>query len=919
MSDNKILIVDAFSLAYRAFFAIPPTLTLDDGTPINAIFGFSSILFRTIDQLKPSHVCICFDRKEPTFRHIAYPEYKAHRPPPAEEFIVQIPLLKDILNNYGFLSIEKPGFEADDLMGTISLIAENNKFKSFLLTGDHDAFQLISENTEVVMGQRGTQDLLHYTPEKVKEKYDVWPNQIIELKALKGDASDNIPGVPGVGDKTAAKLLNEHGSIDGIFQNLDQLKSKKLQEKFSNNKDLAYLSKQLVTIDRAVEIDFELFETCFTPDWATIIDLFKSHRFNTLVSRYQSRLNQSEPLSDTSTRVIKSDGEYILINSISKLKTILKNCENGFAVDLETTSLDVHNAEIVGVALSYEEKQGVYIPLNEFLSANKANTSSIPLFAELEEDNIVEFKMNPFLDLLKPLLEDESISKYTHNGKYEINVLKNYGISLNGISFDTMIAAHLLFPNERLGLKDLSLKHCNIEMTSYEFLAGKGKDQISFDLVDINDAVNYAAADADLTYRLFKLFKPLINEKKLNDLFYKIELPTQNSLALMEREGVSIDGTYLGDLEKEFQEKLIGLSEEIYTLSGSNFNINSPKQLAEVLFDKLEIPVVKKTKTGRSTDSSVLEKLKKDYPIAEKLLDYRKLEKLQGTYVKALPELINIATNRIHTSFNQTIAITGRLSSTKPNLQNIPIRSEDGMRIRAAFVPSRKDGYILSVDYSQIELRMMAHFSEDENMVKAFCDDLDIHTATAALIYDVDLNDVSKEQRYNAKAVNFGISYGQSAFGLSETIGVSRKEAKDIIDSYFAKFPKLQLFMEDTIKEAHKKGCITTMFGRVRPLPELNEPRQRQFGERMAVNTRVQGSAAEIMKIAMVNIMNKMIEHKFNSRMVIQVHDELVFDIHPDEKHDMDKLVRSEMEQAIMLKVPLKVDAVFGKNWQEIS
>lgn len=915
---SKILVVDGFSVAYRAFYALPPTMTLKDGTPINAVLGFGNLLFNAIDQFNPDHVVICFDRREPTFRHQLFADYKAHRPPPPEDFVVQVPILKSFISELGIRILEKAGFEADDLMGTLSRMGDEVHMDTLLMTGDKDALQLVSDYTSVVMNQKG--ELVIYDPKEVISRFDLTPPQIIDLKSLQGDASDNIPGVPGIGQKTATKLLLSYSTLEGIYDNLKHIDSKSVQTKLSENKELAFLSQKLATIDRAVPIDVPLSEMAFIPNWTNILGCFERFEFRRLAERYQDR---SADFKATKSHPVPK-GSYTLIQKKSELKSILATLKSGFAIDLETTSKHAIDAQIVGIALCSEAGVAVYVALNQYLDKNTASSrQSIPLFSgrEVAGRSSDDFKMNPILTLLKPILEDPKIPKFTQNGKYEWTVLHNYGITLRNIAFDTMLAAFLIDPISPVGLKSLAYRHLGIQMTTYEEVTGKGKDQVSFDQVDPAVAVDYAAADADITFQLVQIFKPLIHQKQLNKLMDEIELPTQTVLAKMESEGVCLDTAYLTQLSQTFDRKRNDLKDKIYNLSGTTFNINSTKQLAEILFDKMGLPVVKKTKTGRSTDSSVLEKLKDKSDIAQVLLDYRTIEKLQNTYVNALPNMVNPRTHRIHTSFNQTIAITGRLSSTAPNLQNIPIRTREGLKIRRSFVPSKKECWLFSADYSQVELRLMAHLSKDPNMIASFKNGDDIHTATAAIIENIPVDQVTKELRYKAKAVNFGIIYGISAFGLSENINISRSEAKQIIDDYFAKFPKIKTFISETISQSKKDKWVRTEFGRIRPLPEIDSqnPMRRQFAERTAVNTRLQGTAADLMKIAMIQIDDQISQKKLKSRMIIQVHDELVFDVEASEKDVMLNLVKSTMEAVVSYRVPLVVDTQFGHNWQDVS
>jgi DNA polymerase I len=930
-NQETLLVLDGHSVLYRAFYALPTALTLESGQVINAVYGFFNMLFLSIDQFSPTHLCICFDRKEPTFRHVMYPEYKAHRSPTPEELISQIPIVKDCLIKMGIKVFEKPGYEADDLIGTISKVSTKNQVKTLIISGDKDLLQLVTDYASVAIMKKGIANFDIYDHKAIKERYNLTPDQLIDLKSLQGDSSDNIPGVAGVGEKTALSLLMQYPSLDEIYENLENIKSKSVKSKLEADKDIAKISYQLATINTKSPIDISIPELSYSPNWQNILSCFHEYKFNNLIRKYQSRVGDSELVVTENKAVhinesIKSgDVIYTVIDVVDGLKKIIKDLKLGFAVDLETTSLITHLAQIVGIAISFKPKEAFYIPLNKYLEDDSPdNEVTIPLFQEMEAPRPKKktaFKINPFLKLLKPLLEDPGISKITHNGKYEYQVFKNYGIELNGVNFDTMLAAYLLFPGKPVGLKDLANRLLNIQMTTYEELVGKGKTQISFRDVTIEQAINYAATDADLTLRLADYFRPKIEENGLGRLFYEIELPLQIVLGKVEYEGVSLDVEYLRKIESEFEIEIEQARKEVFEISGEEFNLNSPKQLQEILFNKMGLPTQKKTQTGHSTDASVLEKLAPNYEIAKVLLKYRTLEKLSSTYIKALPALVLEDTGRVHTSFNQTVTMTGRLSSSAPNLQNIPIRTAHGGKIRKAFIPSTPENFILSADYSQIELRIIAHLAKDEKMIAAFNNNEDIHTSTASLVFDVPLNEVTKEIRYQAKAVNFGIIYGISVFGLAENLQIPRQESKEIIDNYFLKFPNIKKFMEETIIETMQEKLVKTVFGRIRQIPEIDSPipARKQFAKRTAINTRVQGTAADIIKIAMINVQNKLEEQKLGSKMIIQVHDELVLDVLPLELQKVRDLVINEMENAVQLSVPLTVDADIGKNWQEMK
>jgi DNA polymerase I len=952
---KKFMIVDGHSLAYRAFYAFPDSLTLPNGDPINAVYGFIAMLFKSIEEFNPHLLCICFDRREPTHRHIMYKPYKAHRPPAPDNFKVQMPVLRRILEELNIKSLDLAGYEGDDLFGTLSSIAESKHIESYIMTGDTDALQLVTPLTKVVMSGKGNVPFLVYTPDDVKKKYQLSPKQLIDFKALKGDSSDNIPGVKGIGDKTATSLLTEHETLINIYNNIASIKSASVKTKLEVDKETAFLSYDLVKIVKNAPIDTNLDQYAFSPNWTSIVSIFETYNFVSLLKKYSRKIPkrndkikqidletntlstlQSENAGETTlgfsnsletTPIINQPKEarlttYQLIKSEKELINLISKLGSTFSFDLETTSKHAIDAQIVGISFSNSKNEAYYLALNKFINSDDLNQIKCgTLFQSLESETNDLFVLNPFLKLLKPIFEDPKISKITHNGKYEISVLKNYNIALKNISFDTMLAAFLLYPTDKIGLKALASRHLNIEMTNYDDLTKKEKTTLRFDQVPVSEACEYACADADLTWQLFQIFAPHLKTENLDSIFNTIEIPVQSVLADMECNGVSLDPNFLINYQKSLTLKGKELTEKIHKLAEESFNIKSPKQLSYILFEKLKLPVIKKTKTGYSTDASVLEKLKGKHEIADYLLSFRTIEKLLNTYVSVLPQLLNDRTKKIHTSFNQAIAQTGRLSSTNPNLQNIPIRTEEGLEIRKCFIPSHKNWSIISSDYSQIELRIIAHLSNDENLIDAFNNNQDIHISTASIVFHTPVEEITKEQRYKAKAVNFGILYGISAFGLSENLKISRSEAKEIIDSYYSKFPKIQTFIDDSIKEAQDTGYVVTEFGRKRPITDIlsSSVSARKFAERIAVNTKVQGTAADIIKIAMINMQKELIKKQLKTKLIIQVHDELVFDAPDSELEILIPLIKTTMEQAVSLKVPLNVDLGHGKNWKEVS
>ncbi len=907
MSSPSVLVVDGHSLAYRAFFGLPLSLTLPNGKPINAVFGFMSIFLKALEKFQPQYVVVCFDRKDPTFRHTMFQDYKGHRDPPPDDFISQLPVLNNLLETLSIPVFSVSGFEADDLMGTLAKHAEDKEVSCLLMTGDTDAYQLVSPFTTVV--QNKNSEILMVTPEFVHDKYGLTPGQMIDFKALKGDASDNIPGVKGVGEKTALKLLYDYPSLDDIYANLNAIKSNSVKTKLETDKEKAYLSYDLVKIRTDVPLPKPLDDCAYQPDWSQILTAFKDLQFTNLITKYQHKLQT--PVPELAPQPPK--GDYRTVDTLAALNALLPKLKKGFAFDVETTQLDPIHAQLVGLSISWEANQGIYVPFNKYLTPIASETQASLFQLDPTPNQTDPFQRNPLLDCLVPILEDPTIPKTTHHGKYEILVLQNYQVALKGIAFDTLLAAYLLHPQDALGLKALAKRYLNMDMTTFKEVAGTSP----FQDVPIDQATAYAAADSDMTFQLAQLFAPKLSEKGLMDLFEDIEMPLQPILAAMEREGVCLNTPYLNQLESEFHTQTTTLAETITQAAGTAINLNSPKQVAELFFDKLGLPVQKKTKTGRSTDSSVLEALAPEHPIAAHLLEYRQLEKLQSTYIRALPRLVSPITHRIHTSFNQTITQTGRLSSSNPNLQNIPIRSQEGRKIRAAFIPRAPKRKLISADYSQIELRLVAHFADDAHMIQAFHNGEDIHQSTAAKVFDTPLDEVTTEQRRQAKAVNFGILYGQSAFGLSNQLGVSNKDAQAIIDQYFQAFSSIQAFMAQVVQDVQETKYVRTAFNRIRYIPDIDNrvPHKRKMAERIAINTRVQGTAADIMKIAMLNVYNELQKQELDAALIIQVHDELVLDVADTDLDAVSALVQQGMESVVSYKVPLSTNLTVSPTW----
>ena len=887
MSKPTLYLIDGNSYIYRAYHAIR-SLATSKGLPTNAIYGFTNMLLKIVKEKKPDYLAIAFDVKGPTKRHIEYEQYKAHRPEMPKDLVQQIPYIHKLVEAFNIPAILMEGYEADDIIGTISKKMEKD-FDVVIVTGDKDMLQLISQNIKIY-------DTLKdkvYEEKDVVERFGVAPDKVVEIMGLMGDASDNIPGVHGIGEKTATALIAEFGSIENLLSNIDKLKKPKLAEVLKGSADIARLSRGLATIilDCPVEMDLNEYKKK-EPDNALLIGLLKELEFTSLLKQISGEASSLE--NKRYSTVLKEDALLQLIKNIKQ--------KGELSIDTETTSEDPMLAEIVGISISIEKDEGFYIPVSHrYLGAPE------------------QLKKEWVLNQLKQLLEDDKIKKIGQNIKYEIIVFKNHGINLSGISFDTMVASYLLNPNKYShGLNNIALEYLNHIMTTYKDVTGSGKGQKNFSEVDIETATNYSCEDAEITYQLAKLLGPMLKEQGLERLFYDVEVPLTSVLARIEMNGVKVDTDFLSSLSKEVDAQLNDIVKRIYSLAGGEFNINSPKQLSEVLFTRLGLKPVKKTKTGHSTDEEVLTTLAKEHALPKELLDYRQLTKLKSTYIDALPRMVHPKTKRIHTSLNQTVTSTGRLSSSEPNLQNIPIRTELGKRIREAFV-AEEGKMLLSADYSQIELRILAHLSGDEVLIDAFKRDEDVHTRTAMELFGAAPDKVDSNMRRFAKTVNFGIVYGMSPYGLSSDLGIPVDEAKAYIDNYFVHYKGVKEFINKTISEAKEKGYVTTMLNRKRYIPELVSANgaTRNFGERMAVNTPIQGSAADLIKMAMINIDKRLDKERLKSMMILQVHDELVFETPESELEIIKELVKKEMENVMPMSVPIKVDIGTGKNWSE--
>jgi DNA polymerase I len=885
MNKQRLFLVDGNSFCYRAYYAIKD-LSNSKGFPTNAIYGFVTMLRKLMDSEKPDLLAFAFDLKGPTFRHKRYEEYKIHRKPMPDSLAVQIPVIKDIVKAYNIPIYEKQGFEADDIIGTISLLADQKGLSTLIVTGDKDALQLISKNTRVYSTHK---EGLIYDETKVKSRFGVGPEGVIDIMALMGDASDNIPGVPGIGEKTAVELISQYKSLDNLIKKIEDLKSPAKKNIIKQNMDKAYLSRELATIDREVDIDIDFDKMKVKePGRESLLNIFKDLEFRKLVEEFSPKN--------------KPEGSYGIISSKEEFDILVKSLNDNkqWAFDFETTSKDPMDCDIVGASFCWKENEAKYISFMNF-----PGTFS-------DKDYI--------LKNLKPIFEDKSIRKIGQNIKYEKLVLRNSGIDLKGICFDTMVASYLLNPSKpNHNLSDIAMEYLGFTMTDIIELIGKGKGKITMADVPLPDISKYCCQDSDVTFRLKSLLQKQLRDKSLDRLFDEIELPLIEVLSDMEFYGVNIDTNFLKHMSEAMQKRLGSLTQHIYKDAGCEFNINSPKQLSEVLFEKLKLPVMKRTKTGLSTDVDVLKALAIKHKLPKAILEYRELSKLTSTYVDSLPSLINNKTEKLHTSFNQTVTATGRLSSSSPNLQNIPIKTDIGKKIRGAFIPSFKNGLMLSADYSQVELRILAHLSGDSSLIKAFKDDVDIHKYTASLIFDCDEKDVDDTMRNQAKTVNFGIIYGMSPYGLSKELGIAPDMAKGFIDAYFSRYPEVGEYIQKQVEFAREKGYVLTMFNRRRYIPEINSSNQniRQFAERTAMNTPIQGSAADMIKMAMIEIHQKLESKKVEGKMILQVHDELVFDLPKDELKALTEIVRTGMEKVVTLKVPVKVNITSGNNWME--
>jgi DNA polymerase-1 len=910
-----LLLVDGNGLIHRAFHALPPLTMPKTGETVGAVYGFSMMLVKAINELKPTHYAIAFDRKAPTFRHQMFDQYKAHRPAMPDELAGQLGRVREVVNAFNIPIFEMDGYEADDILGALSTQAAAQNMETVIMTGDADMMQLVAPLVKVFYPRPGGSfsDAILYDEEAVKTRYGVTPVQIADLKALKGDTSDNIPGVPGVGEKTALKLVTQFGSVENLLQHLDEVEPAKLKDKLKENIEKLKQSHVLTTIVRTTPVALDFDKCCQIEryDRAKASELFRELGFNSLVGKLPGTQTEIVPAAAASapsatiapatplaeTKAVPT--QYQTISTAEALDALVTRLCSlpSVSLSVEGSNLNPMSSRIVGIAISPAAGEAHYIPV--------AAPDALP-DGKLTLETVIAG--------LKPLLENPSVAKNLHNSKYHMILLAQNGLEIQNLAFDTMLAAYLL-GDKALGLKEIVFSRTGLEMTPSSDLVGTGSKQIPLFQVEVEQVSTFACANADMTGRLTPLLaKELQEQADLWELFEKVELPLVPVLSIMERCGVVLDTNLLKEMSQRLGDQLKELEEHIHSEANEEFNINSPQQMGVVLFEKLHLPG-KKVRGKYSTEASVLEELK-GFPIVAHILEYRQLIKLKSTYIDALPCLINEKTGRVHTNFNQTRTTTGRLSSSEPNLQNIPVRGELGREIRKAFI-SAPNTTLIAGDYSQIDLRVLAHLSQDVNLVTAFREDKDIHSATASQLFNVPINEVKADMRRLAKTVNFGVIYGMSEFGLEQATELSRQEAGKFITAYFEKYPGVARYLEETREKAHRLGYVQTILGRRRYIPEINAANRmiREAAERMAINMPVQGTSSDIIKVAMINLYREMRERSLKSRMLLQVHDELIFEVPPDEVEFMTQLVRDRMSSAIKLDVPVKVDIKSGPNW----
>ncbi|MFH0946354.1 MAG: DNA polymerase I [Planctomycetota bacterium] len=897
---GRLFLLDGTALAYRSHFAMirQPLLT-STGQNISALFVFANTLFRILESEHPDYLAVAFDPKGKTFRHEMYEPYKATREKTPDELVEIFPALRELVEAFAAPIVEVPGFEADDVIATLARAAAKAGNEVYIVTGDKDFLQIVSPRIQLYNILRADTDVTIQGEQAAREKFGVGPDRVVDVLALMGDSSDNVPGVAGIGPKTAAKLISEYGSLEELYDRLPDISKAGLREKLEQHRDMAFLSKRLVTLDLEAPVTFD--ETSFRyvgPDAEKLIPLFKRYEIHSLMRR-------------VSVDQAHDDHHYHLVDNQETWREFLDLLASAksFVFDTETTSVHAMIADLVGISISFREREAYYLPMN----------LEPPLFQNMGGDRA------QFLKELRGPFADPAVKKRAQNAKYDLLVLERAGLAVDGIDFDTMIASYCVSPGEfRHNLDHLALKYLNFQKVPTSALLGTGRSQITMDHVDVAKVSDYAGEDVDITGRLIPLLEKEMEEAGVSELFRTVEMPLLRVLADMERRGVSLDLELLAAISTDLEHRIEELEAAIHELAGEQFNINSPRQLGPILFEKLEIhkqfggKKPRRTKTGYSTDAGVLESLR-EHPLPEKILEYRALGKLKSTYVDALPELVHPETGRIHTSYNQTVAATGRLSSSDPNLQNIPIRTEEGKKIRRAFIPGRQSNSLLAADYSQVELRIMAHLSGDEQLCRAFRSGADVHRWTAGQIFGLKVDEVPPELRARAKTINFGVIYGMGPQRLAAQTALTVKEAAEFIEAYFKTFSGVKLFLDRTLEEAAARGYVTTLLGRRRYITELDSPHPRvaAAARNVAVNTPIQGSAADLIKVAMIRLHERLIKEVVAARMIMQVHDELVLEVPDGELEQVREIVVEVMTGALELSVPLVVDVGVGKNWLE--
>ena len=912
MEKPLLVLFDGNAIVHRAYHAFGPSkyrqgtaLTVSrTGEVVSAVYGFALMLLKVLSDLKPTHYAVAFDKKGPTFRHKMFQPYKAHRPPTPDELVAQFVRVRELVRTARIPLYEIDGFEADDVIGTLSHQASEKGIDTVIVTGDADTMQLVTDHVRVMYPKAGKtfSDTQLFDPPAVEEKYGVCPERIADLKALVGDSSDNIPGVSGIGQKTAVKLVSEYGSLEDIYAHLDEITPAGVQQKLREGAEIGRTSKTLATIITDVPFKLDLVESSVTKfDRAAVTELFRELEFYSLLPKLPGEEGTEGPATVTAE---VPEVDYRVVCTPEDLDALVAEITGAkaFAFDTETTGLVPMRDGLVGISVSPAPGRSYYIPVGHTCL-----------------DAVTQLPLEQVIAKLKPLFEDPAIAKYGHNGKFDMNVLAQQGITVRDLDFDSMIAAFLL-GEKSVGLKALAFARLGIEMTPITDLIGTGAKQKCMNEIDITTCRDYAAADSDMTLRLTELFRGELAAQKLDKLFTDVEMPLVPVLLEMERNGIVVDTAMLKEMSEKFGEQIRDLENRIYDRANHTFNINSPAQLGKVLFEELKLPVLRRSKGKYSTGADILEALRDENPIVGDILDYRQLAKLKSTYIDVLPRLVNPQTGRIHTTFNQARAVTGRLSSQDPNMQNIPVRGETGGQVRQAFI-APPGSTLLAADYSQIDLRALAHLSGDEELVRAFRNDDDIHAATAARLFNVPLERVTKDQRRAAKTINFGVIYGMSEYGLQQATEFSREEAARFIEQYFEKYPGVRKYLDETKQQARRQGYVETLLGRRRFIPDINAANRqvREAAERMAINMPVQGTSADIIKVAMINLHREMKQRKLASKMLLQVHDELVFEVPDAEMDEMRRLVPDVMCSAVALSVPVKVDAKAGPNWSEMQ